>query len=407
MNQKYLNSIDKIFYKSIDNLYDKKVIIRSCLNVDIDPSGSILDYTRLEESFPLIKEIVQIARSVVVISHIGRPKHKDPRFSVNNVIKYFNTKLENTNISIKVLYSVDEKSFLEVQNNAETSEKSIFFLENIRFFEEEEHKNIEIQKGFAKKLANFGDIFINDAFADYRISASTYHIAKELPSYIGPVFKKEVENLNKLLNPIRPFTVVMGGSKLSDKIEVLHSLLKVADKVLLGGAMAYTLLLAKNVNVGKSLVEKDKLDVAKEILVKYEDKILLPIDHVVSNSIENITNTKIMDGYIDTELYGIDIGPATIKIYEDEIKKSNTILWNGPVGIFEKPNADVGTKVLASVISLQKNKTIIVGGGETILAINKFVKSTKNFTHISTGGGAMLAYIAYENFPTLDVIMGE
>lgn len=199
----------------------------------------------------------------------------------------------------------------------------------------------------------------------------------------------------------------MGGSKLSDKIEVLHSLLKVADKVLLGGAMAYTLLLAKNVNVGKSLVEKDKLDVAKEILVKYEDKILLPIDHVVSNSIENITNTKIMDGYIDTELYGIDIGPATIKIYEDEIKKSNTILWNGPVGIFEKPNADVGTKVLASVISLQKNKTIIVGGGETILAINKFVKSTKNFTHISTGGGAMLAYIAYENFPTLDVIMGE
>ncbi|MCS7317649.1 MAG: phosphoglycerate kinase [Candidatus Dojkabacteria bacterium] len=403
MNNKYLH-LDRVYYKTIENVCNKKVIIRACLNVEIDKEYNIVNDSRLQQAFPLINEMVNVAQSVLVIGHIGRPKTRDPRLSIKQIIPFFKNKFKNTSIRIKVLDDIDQDSFTKIKMYSKN--KTVFFLENIRFFSEEESEDIRVQENFAMKLAKLGDIFINDAFPDYRISASTYYIARYLPSYIGPAYKNEVDKLNLIFNPNKPFVAIMGGAKLSEKIDILNLMLKISDKVLIGGAMSYTFLKAIGIQIGSSLFEPEKLELAKSMIENYKHKICLPIDHVIVKSLDILSNIEITkNSAIPDDYVGVDIGPNTIKLFESEILHASTILWNGPMGMFENTSFANGTKNIAMLLSHLKNKVIIAGGGETVQAINKFCENKNGYTHISNGGGAMLFYISNENFPTLDVIL--
>lgn len=252
------------------------------------------------------------------------------------------------------------------------------------------------------------DLFINDAFADYRASASSYDVATLLPSYLGPVFLKEVKELAGLANPVRPMVAIIGGSKLSEKLDALLALLEVADKVCVGGAMRYTLFKAQGITIGNSRVENDKLDVAKEILSKYADKLVLPGDHMIISKrgdpaevgYEYTEGLEIPEGH-----EAIDIGPKGIEIFKDTIASAKTIVRNGPVGVFEFDISAKGTEEIGKAIAANAQAYKLAGGGDSIAAINK-CKLT-GFDHISTGGGAMLAFLAYDKFPTLDVIVGK
>lgn len=393
--------------KKID-LQNSKVLVRTCLNVGTDSTGKVTDLTRLEESLPLITELALNAKNVVLMAHLGRPTEQESKFSFWNVVEILNQKLDSFNISVELIKDLSEASIQKILSNNTQESKKIFLIENIRFFKEEESKDLNLRMEFAKKLATLADYFINDAFADYRESASTYDIATLLPSFLGPVFLKEVSELSKFSNP-SILVSVLGGAKLSEKLDALNSLAELSEKVVVGGAMAYTLLKAKGVNIGKSLIEEDKLQVAKEILNKFADKIVLPIDHIVASEFSeeaskdsyNTSSQEIEDGLI-----GIDIGWRTIELFKEIIPIGNYIIWNGPMGVTEWEKSSKGTLEIGNIIeSTGQYAYKIAGGGDSIVAINKL--NLKGFNHISTGGGAMLAFLAYKTFPTLDVIINR
>ncbi len=378
--------------ENIPDLTDKTVILRSCLNVTVNESGKVTDPTRIIESMPTIKYLADNAKRVIILGHLGRPKSYSKELSFWNVCEQIELNLGST-------YGVQ---FIPFGTTHEFTSK-IILMDNIRFFEDEENQDLDKRMQFAKQLAERGDVFVNDSFADYRVSASTFDIAQMLPSYLGFKFIEEVDKLSQLLNPRRPFVAVLGGAKLSEKLDVLNALGEQADKIIVGGAMAYTIMKAKGVNVGSSKVEEDKIEVAKEILAKYEKKLVLPIDHLISDefseysSYEYTTSSEVPEGKI-----AIDIGWETIKRFSEVISSAETILWNGPVGVFEWGHSSVGTKEIGE--SIQKSSAYkLVGGGDTISAINQF--NLEGFDHVCTGGGAMLAFIANDNFPTLDAIL--
>lgn len=389
-------------YKNIQNLDSKKVVLRSCLNVTVDSEGKVTDPTRLNESLTLIKELAGKAKQVIILGHLGRPEPLTMNKSLSfwNLLELMNQSLKEQGIEAKLVKSLEE---------AKSATDQVLLMENIRFFPGEESKNINERENFAKELSSLGDLFINDAFADYRESASTYDIAKFLQSYLGPVFLKEVESLSKLNDSPKPFIAVLGGAKLSEKLDALNSLLETADKVLVGGAMAYTLLKAKGVEIGNSLFEPEKLETAKEIIQKGGEKLLLPVDHLVSDLFSeeslNGTGQPIDDKNIPNGKVAVDIGPDTIQFYSDELAKAGTILWNGPMGVFEWELSSKGTLAIGKAIESNANAYKVAGGGDSIAAINKL--GLKGYSHISTGGGAMLGIIAYDKFPTLDVIINK
>ncbi len=386
-------------FKTSD-IKDKVVIVRSCLNVPLSEDGSIADATRIKEALPGLKEIIRSARRVIIMAHLGRPKGKDLKYSLKPVASYLADALGEP---IKLL----EEDY-KFQFRGGIDSPRVYLLENIRFFPGEEDEDINLREKFAKEVASLGDVFINDAFPDYRESASTYGITRYLPSFLGPSFVSEVLELTKLDAPEHEYIAVLGGAKLSEKIQLLAELGKSADKILVGGALAYTFLKAKGVEIGNSLHEPKQVEIAKKIIAELGDKIILPKDHLL---VTEFSKPEKEDGYTITEneqipvgKTAVDIGPRTIQLYKQVVRDAKTILWNGPLGVWEWEGlAARGTKEIGLEISRNVSAYTILGGGDTISAIDELGLS--GFDHISTGGGAMLEFLSGDNFPTLEVIL--
>jgi len=382
---------------AIDN---KRVLLRACLNVPLDKSGKITDTTRLDEGMAELARLAKFSKKLIITAHLGRPDGKIvAELSLAPVKMYLEEKL---GMPIELLTDINHVV-------SDPLEYKVTLIENIRFWPEEESKDKEVRMNFAKKLAGFADVYVNNAFPDYREAASTYDVAKLLPSSLGENFLQEVDQLGKFSSPARPFVAVMGGAKLSEKIDVLLALGKTADKVLIGGAMAYTLLVAKGIKIGKSLVETDKVEVAKEILAKYGDKIMLPVDHVAVKEFKepgSAADYITVDGpEITEDIIAVDIGPKTKELYVKELGTAGSILWNGPMGVFEWQVAGQGTEAVGKAIVANSKAFKLAGGGDSISAIGKY--DIHGFDHVSTGGGAMLAFLAYDKFPVLDVILAS
>lgn len=367
------------------------VLVRCCLNVPLR-NGQIQDDTRIKEALPLLQELKEKSKRVVIMAHLGRPEGRDMEFSLEPVAERLEKELDT---KVTLLSDLDEEA-----------EEGMYLLENIRFFPEESVNDLDERRAFAQELAKFGDIFINDAFPDYRESASTYDIVKFLPSFLGPAFLKEIKAFANYSQPHKPLVTILGGAKLSEKLDALNSLAKISDRVLVGGAMAYTLLKAKGIEIGKSLCEVDKLVVAEEIIDKYSDKIVLPIDHVLVDEFKEPENTEmysvVRHQEIPEDKIAVDIGPQTVELFIREINNAGSLIWNGPMGVFEWDLIGNETKNIATAIAESQAFTL-AGGGDSIAAINKY--NLTGFDHISTGGGAMLAYFSYDTFSTLDIIL--
>ena len=387
------------------NLKGKKVFVRVDFNVPFDNKGEISDDTRIVAALPTIKYLVDEGAMVVLTSHLGRPKSKaDTQFSLAPVAKALSEKLG------KPVAFVDDCIGPKVKEAcAAMKPGDVVLLENSRFYPEEKKNDPE----FAKKLAEDtgAEAYVNDAFGTaHRAHATTAGVAAYLPVKVaGLLIEKELEFLgSKTENPDRPFTVILGGAKVSDKITVIDSLLDKCDSMLIGGAMAYTFALAQGKKVGSSFVEADKVDLAKAALEKAKAKgvkFLLPVDNVVSNSIDfaggTVGELKVMEG-IEDGWSGVDIGPKTVELYKGEIAKSKTILWNGPMGIFEIKACAAGTFAIAEAVA-KSDAVSIVGGGDSVKAVKKSGYA-KDVTFISTGGGASLEFLEGKELPGVAVL---
>lgn len=379
--------------------------MRVDFNVPFDNKGEISDDTRIVAALPTIKYLVDEGAMVVLTSHLGRPKSKaDTQFSLAPVAKALSEKLG------KPVAFVDDCIGPKVKEAcAAMKPGDVVLLENSRFYPEEKKNDPE----FAKKLAEDtgAEAYVNDAFGTaHRAHATTAGVAAYLPVKVaGLLIEKELEFLgSKTENPDRPFTVILGGAKVSDKITVIDSLLDKCDSMLIGGAMAYTFALAQGKKVGSSLVEADKVDLAKAALEKAKAKgvkFLLPVDNVVSNSIDfaggTVGELKVMEG-IEDGWSGVDIGPKTVELYKGEIAKSKTILWNGPMGIFEIKACAAGTFAIAEAVA-KSDAVSIVGGGDSVKAVKKSGYA-KDVTFISTGGGASLEFLEGKELPGVAVL---
>ncbi|MDY6065004.1 MAG: phosphoglycerate kinase [Finegoldia sp.] len=392
MNKKILDDID---------VKGKKVLVRVDYNVPIK-DGEITDNNRIEASLPTLKYLLDKDAALILISHLGRPKGKVNRdYSLDPVAKELSRLLER---DVKFLDSdmvVDEKIKEEVSN---LKNGEIALLQNTRFRPEEEKNDDE----FAKDLASLADLYVNDAFGTcHRAHASNVGVSKYLPSAVGRLVEKELEQMgNALENPQRPFLAILGGAKVSDKIGVIDNLIDKVDTFLIGGAMAFTFLKAQGINTGKSLVEDEKLDLANDLLKKAQEKgvkLILPVDFVVAKEISDDVETTIVDYKdIKDDEAGFDIGPSTVKLFDEEIQKAKTIIWNGPMGVFELDNFNKGTFGVADSVAAS-DATTIIGGGDSAAAIEKSGNKTK-VTHVSTGGGASLEFLEGKVLPGIDAI---
>lgn len=388
--------------KSVEDIdvSHKKVLVRCDFNVPLDKNtGEITSDKRIVESLKTIKYLIEHNAKVILCSHIGKTGQNK---SLEKVSVRLSELLGNQVIFIKEIFSDEAKKVIESINDGE-----VVLLENTRMFEEEEKNDEE----FAKKLASFAEIFVNDAFGSaHRAHASTEGVTHFLPSVCGFLIKKEIDALDGgINNPKRPLVAIVGGSKVSSKIDVLNSLLDKVDTLLIGGAMTYTFIKAQGGRIGNSLCEDDKLQVAADILNKgleQEVRILLPVDNVVAKEMsENadtiITNiNEVPDGYM-----GLDIGPKTIELYKQEIEVANTVVWNGPVGVFEVNKFAKGTEEIARAMSNSKAVTII-GGGDSAAAVEKFGLEEK-MSHVSTGGGASLEFMEGKKLPGIEALLDK
>ncbi|MEA1964459.1 MAG: phosphoglycerate kinase [Candidatus Aerophobetes bacterium] len=381
-------------------LKDKKVLMRVDFNVPLTGEGKISDDTRIRASLPTIKYILDRKASLILISHLGRPKGKVvEELRMNPVASRLEELLQR-----RVL-KLDDCTGEKVRESAERMKKGdIVLLENTRFHKEEEENELH----FAEELAELGDIFVNDAFGTaHRPHASTAGIAKFLPSAVGFLMKKEIEVLGKILtSPDQPFIAILGGAKVSDKIGVLGNLLDKCQSILIGGAMAYTFLKAKGVEVGKSLWERSKIDEAEEILEdasRKRCKIFFPLDHIVAEEAKEGIKTKIVgQKEISLGYTALDIGPETIKLFKKIINGAKTVFWNGPVGVFEIKEFAGGTEAIAQMLA-SSGANVVVGGGDSIAALKRLGIEDK-MTHISTGGGASLKFLEGKVLPGIEAI---
>ena len=390
--------------KDVD-LKGKKVFVRVDFNVPFDNKGEISDDTRIVAALPTIKYLIDEGAMLLLTSHLGRPKSKeDKQFSLAPVAKALSEKLG------KPVVFVDDCIGPKVKEAcAAMKPGDVVLLENSRFYPEEKKNDPE----FAKKLAEDtgAEAYVNDAFGTaHRAHATTAGVAAYLPIKVaGLLIEKELEFLgSKTENPERPFTVILGGAKVSDKITVIDSLLDKCDSMLIGGAMAYTFALAQGKKVGKSLVEADKVDLALAALKKAKDKgvnFLLPVDNAVCQTIDFAAGTvgelKVMED-IEDGWAGVDIGPKTVELYKNEIAKSKTILWNGPMGVFEIKECAKGTFAIAEAVA-KSDAISIVGGGDSVKAVKKSGYA-KDVTFISTGGGASLEFLEGKQLPGVAVL---
>lgn len=378
----------------------KKVLLRVDFNVPLDKaSGAISDDTRMVKSLPTIELLLGRGAAVIIVSHLGRPERKgDPALSLKNIAAHLGKLLPDR----KVEFASEAVGPIPEKLAAELKAGEILVLENIRYYDEETSKEEKIRTEFAKKLCKLADIYVDDAFgAAHRAHASIYECAKILPGYAGLLLKKEIDVLEKLItNPPRPFVAVIGGSKVSSKLAVLENLVLKADAILIGGAMAYTFLKSRLIEVGNSMVEKDYLSQAFQIVDKAaynKHELILPEDHIVSSEFGEKGKIKTVKRAIPDGFMGMDIGPKTIDRYSSVIKKAKTVLWNGPMGVFEMKKFSAGTYAIAKAMSKVKGSTI-VGGGDSIFALTQSGLEDK-MTHVSTGGGATLEYLEGKKLP--------
>ena len=381
------------------DLKGKRVVIRVDFNVPVK-EGVVKDATRIKAALPTIKYILDEGASLVVMSHFGRPKgQKNPDFSMAPIAKEFEKLLGRPVKLAKDVIGPEVEAEVKALKPGE-----VLLLENVRFYKEEEANDPE----FAKTLASYGDIYCNDAFGTaHRAHASTEGVAHYLPSYAGFLIEKEVKFMAPLLeNPEKPFVAVIGGSKVSSKITVLESLVKTCDTIVIGGGMAYTFLSVLGKEIGKSLFEADYIETAKSFLAKAAEKgvkVILPVDHVCAAEFsENAEPVLVDDVNIPSDLMGMDIGPKTVALIVEEIKKAKSVVWNGPMGVFEFEAFSKGTGEVAKALA-ESNATSVVGGGDSVAAINKFGLADK-ISHVSTGGGASLEFLEGKTLPGIKAL---
>ena len=386
------------------DLKGKKVIERCDFNVPLLEDGTIRDNTRIVAALPTIKYLLEQNCAVILCSHLGRPKGQVKKeFSLAPVAKELSKELGK---EVKLAEDVTGNSAKELTNNM--IEGDIVLLENVRFDPREEKNDDTLSQEFA----SLAEIYVNDAFGTcHRAHSSTAGVAKYLPSACGFLIEKELKALGDALNnPVRPFVAILGGKKVSDKIGVIDSLLEKVDTLLIGGGMAYTFFKAQGYNVGNSVCELDKLDLATSLMEKAKAKgvkMLLPVDNKVGKEFDPNTESKIVKySEIPDEWEGFDIGPETIKIYTEELKNAKTVLWNGPVGLFEFDQFAVGTNAIANCLAELKDCTTIIGGGDSAAAVTKAGLADK-MTHISTGGGASLEFIEGKKLPGIECIQDK
>ena len=381
--------------KDID-VSSKRVIVRCDFNVPLD-DGKITDNSRITASIPTIKYLLDHDAKVILISHLGRPKGKaDPQFSLKPVAKELNRLLGQD----VIFASVDTVINNEVKQSADNMKPGeIMLLENIRFRKEEQENDPQ----FAKELASYGDIFVNDAFGTaHRAHASTAGIADYLPAVLGFLLESELKYLGDVLeNPKKPFISIIGGSKVSDKIKVINSLMKTADTVLIGGGMAFTFFKAQGKDIGKSIVDETSLDLALEIeenAKKMGVQFILPVDVVAASEFSNDAKIEICDvNHIPHDMMGLDIGPKTVELFAEKIHAAGTVLWNGPMGVFEMSNFAAGTRGVSEAMA-ESDALTIIGGGDSSAAVKEFGLTDK-MSHVSTGGGASLELIEGKILP--------
>ena len=390
-----------------NKIKDKRVLVRVDYNVPINEEGVIADDKRILESLPTINAIINNGGKCILMSHLGRPKGEvNKKYSLSVVAEYLSNVLNKPVLFSDDCISNDNKEVIDNMNSGD-----VLLLENLRFYKEEEKND----PGFAKKLAGMGDIFVNDAFGTaHRAHASTEGITHFIDtSAAGFLIEKEIKFLSAAIaDPKRPLCAILGGSKISGKIDVLENLLDVADTILIGGGMMFTFYKALGYNIGKSILEEDKVELAKEILEKVKKsktKFELPEDVLMADKFDKDAHTKEMFAdRITTDFndwIGVDIGPKTIHKYREEILRSKTIIWNGPMGVFEIDIFSTGTFEVAKALAeaTDKGAISIIGGGDSASAIAK-AKLENKVTHVSTGGGASLEYLEGKKLPGIEAL---
>ncbi len=378
----------------------KRVLVRVDFNVPIDETGNVTDDTRIIAVLPTIEYLIEKGAKVILVSHLGRPNGKVvEKLRMDPVAQRLAELLGKEIIKTDECIGDEPKEAIK-----KMKEGDVLLIENIRFYPEEEANDPQ----FSKQLAELADIYVNDAFGTaHRAHASTVGVAEYLPAVSGFLMKKELDCLGSVLeNPKRPFIAILGGAKVSDKIGVLKNLLDKVDSLLIGGGMAYTLLKAKGLEIGKSLFEKDKLSVAKEIIEEAERKrvnLVLPVDVVVTPELkEDAPYKTVKVEEIPHDHIGVDIGEETVKIFSGFIKQAKTIVWNGPMGVFELEPFAAGTRGIASALA-ESNAVTIIGGGDSAAAVRQMGFADK-MTHISTGGGASLKFLEGKELPGVKVL---
>lgn len=388
--------------KTIDdlNFSGKKALVRVDFNVPLDEDFNITDDNRIQGATPTIKKILNDGGAVILMSHLGRPKDGPvDKYSLRHIVDHLSGVL-----GVDVQFATDCVGEEAVEKAKNLKPGEVLLLENLRFYKEEEKGD----QAFAEKLSKLGDVYVNDAFGTaHRAHASTAIVAAFFPNnkYSGYLMAAEIQNAEKVLNhPERPFTAIMGGAKVSDKIELIEALLDKVDNLIIGGGMAYTFIKARGGEIGKSLVELDKLDLANELVKKAEEKgvnLVLPTDAQIADRFANDADTY--DGpndQIPADREGLDIGSASASHFADVINASNTLLWNGPMGVFEFDTFAKGTKAVADAVvaATERGAFSLIGGGDSAAAVSKF-GMTEHVSYVSTGGGALLEYMEGKVLP--------
>ena len=380
----------------------KKVLVRCDFNVPLDSEGNITDENRIVGALPTIEYLIKNGAKVILCSHMGKPKGEPKKeFSLAPVAKRLSEKLGK-----EVVFAADDNVVGENAKKAvaEMNDGDVVLLENTRY-RAEETKN---EENFSRELASLAEIFVNDAFGTaHRAHCSTVGVASYLPAVCGYLIQKEIEFLgNAVNNPVRPLVAILGGSKVSSKISVIENLLDKVDTLIIGGGMAYTFMKAKGYEVGDSLLEADYVDYAKDMMKKAGDKLVLPIDTVVAKDFDNNAESKVVgEGKIEKGWQGLDIGPETVKLFSEKIKSAKTVVWNGPMGVFEMPNFAKGTNAIANVLA-EIDATTVIGGGDSVAAVNGAGLGDK-MTHISTGGGASLEFLEGKELPGITALLDK
>jgi phosphoglycerate kinase len=379
----------------------KKVLVRCDFNVPLDAEGNITDENRIVGALPTIKYLIENGAKVILCSHMGKPKGEPvPSMSLAPVAKSLSEKLGK-----EVVFAADNNVVGENAKAAVAAMKDgdVVLLENTRY-RKEETKNVD---EFSQELASLADVFVNDAFGTaHRAHCSNVGVSKYLPAVAGYLIQKEIEYLGNAVNaPKRPLVAVLGGSKVSSKISVIENLLKKVDKLIIGGGMAYTFFAAQGKTTGTSLLEPDYIDYAKKMIEQAGDKLVLPVDTVVAAEFDNNSPSQVVEGNIPDGLMGLDIGPKSIELFKGVLKDAKTVVWNGPMGVFEMSNFAKGTNEIASLLA-ELDAVTVIGGGDSVAAVNQAGLGDK-MTHISTGGGASLEFLEGKELPGIVCLLDK